>query len=162
MIIKPELFHSIGSSSIYMGLLRFAALLENPIARLVDYCILLVHTWMQVHVYRRYVEVVCWEGSSVLLNIILKMNGGIFLWLGTGLWVFGNRWWVFKMIFSYCIQYRVHDSRLVRFWTDIWCEQSSFSAQFPLLFSIAGNKSSYVYDNYDCRNGKVVPLLEEQ
>ena len=44
------------------------------------------------------------------------------------------------------VEFKVGDGTLVRFWTNIWCEDRSLDSRFPLLFGLAINKDAVVAD----------------
>lgn len=45
-----------------------------------------------------------------------------------------------------CSKWIVGNGKRVRFWKDIWCDSASFKDRFPLIFAIAKNKDSSVFE----------------
>lgn len=48
------------------------------------------------------------------------------------------------------------------FWSHIWCGSTSFCDRFPLLYNIASNPHSTVFENYVYQGGQVVWSLTFQ
>jgi hypothetical protein len=51
--------------------------------------------------------------------------------------------------FSNYISYKVGDGLRIRFWHDIWCDDSALKCSFPELFSLAHNKEALVSEYVD-------------
>ena len=50
--------------------------------------------------------------------------------------------------------FRVGKGNTIRFWTDVWCSESSLSQCFPHLFGMAAQRNSTVEEMWDQNSGQ--------
>ena len=71
---------------------------------------------------------------------------------GVGLWKGIRRGW--DRFFTF-VSFSVGNGERVKFWSDLWCGDSSLKEAFPALFSIASNKVAAVADYMQIRHGNL-------
>ena len=74
------------------------------------------------------------------------------LW-GVSLWKYDQKVWD---SFSHFIKFEVADDGYdIKFWTDVWCGDSTLKFSFPELYCIAWNQDAFVADLLQSRNGLI-------
>jgi hypothetical protein len=71
---------------------------------------------------------------------------------GVGFWKGIQRGWD---CFSHFISFLVGNGDRVKFWSNVWCGESTLKGAFPNLFSIAADKEAAVADYLMIRNGNI-------
>ena len=52
------------------------------------------------------------------------------------------------------MRFRVGNDNMIRFWTDVWCSESSLSQCFPHLYGMTAQRNSTIEEMWDQNSGQ--------